>query len=401
MRPRRRVVRSARVLAEFLRTEASGGVVLLIATVAALVWANGPFADSYTSLLERHVAVELGPIHINEDLHGWVNDGLMTIFFFVVGLEIKRELVTGELHDPRAAALPAFAALGGMVVPAAIYAVLNAGSPGAGGWGIPMATDIAFVVGILAVLGPRAPTSLKLFLLTLAIVDDIGAIGAIAVFYTDDLLVSWLGWAGLAIGAIVVLRLVRVPWPLVYVVPGAAAWYATLESGIHPTIAGVAIGLITPALPVRGRSVLISLEHRLHPWSAFAIVPLFALGNAGVELSLPALSTAVGSRVFWGVVAGLVAGKIGGITLASWLAVRSGVGRLPGELDWRHVVGGSALAGVGFTVSLFITGLAFTDASLTDTAKVGILAASTAAALIGAFVLRTRHGSAELSPRAD
>jgi NhaA family Na+:H+ antiporter len=317
-----------------------------------------------------------------------VNDALMALFFFVVGLEIKRELVTGELRDPRTATLPAVAALGGMLGPALIYAVLNPTGDAARGWGIPMATDIAFVVGIMALLGTRAPTSLKLFLLALAIADDIGAIAVIAIFYTADVAFLWLGVAAAGIAGTLVLRSFAIASPLAYVPFGLVVWVATLQSGVHSTVAGVALGLLTPALPFRGRSVLLELEHRLHPWTSHLVVPVFALANAGVRLSAASIEEALRSNVALGVALGLVAGKVIGIALAARIAVALGLGRLPSGVAWRHVVGGAALAGIGFTVALFITGLAFTDPENTEAAKIGVLFGSLIAATVGTSVLR-------------
>jgi NhaA family Na+:H+ antiporter len=361
---RRRRLR-APALVEFLQTEAGGGVVLLAAALIALVWANSPWQGGY------HDA--------SEELHDWVNDGLMSVFFFVVGLEIKRELVRGELREWRAAALPAIAALGGMLVPAVVFRLVAGGGPEAHGWGIPMATDIAFAVGVLAVLGSRVPRGLKVFVLTLAIVDDIGAIVVIAAFYTDRLEPAWLlaavGLAALVIAA----RRLGLARPAVFLLIGVGLWYCTHRSGIHPTIAGVALGLLMP--------VDESLETRLHPWSSYVVIPLFALTNAGVALDGGAVSDAIGSRVSWAVVLGLVVGKLVGIAGATAAATRLSIGQLPDGVGSRHMLGAAALGGIGFTVSLFITGLAYADEALQAQAKVGILAGSVSAALFGAAVL--------------
>jgi len=309
------------------------------------------------------------------------------VFFFVVGLEIKRELATGELHDRQRAALPALAALGGMVVPALLFVAINAGGSGLDGWAIPMATDIAFAVGVLALLGPRVPSGLKLFLLTLAIVDDIGAIVVIALFYSRGL----DGWA-LAAAVVVVLVVVLmsrlgVDHPLAYVLPGVALWWCLHEAGVEPTLAGVVLGLLTPARPRRGVPVLERLETWLHPWSSFLVVPVFALANAGVVLGGDAIEHALASRVTIGIVVGLVVGKFVGILGASTLALRCRVGSLPSGLGLRHVAGVAVLGGIGFTVSLFITDLAFRG-EVFDDAKIGVLAASAVAALLGMLVLR-------------
>jgi NhaA family Na+:H+ antiporter len=357
------------------------------------------------------------------DLQEWVNDGLMTIFFLVVGLEIKRELVEGELREPRRAAMPAIAAVGGMVVPALIYVAVNLGGDALDGWGIPMATDIAMAVGVLSLLGSRVPSSLKLFLLALAIVDDIGAIAVIAIFYSSGIEPAALGVAGLILVVIALVKRAGVRHFGVYVVLGAALWLAVEESGVHATLVGVILGLMAPTRPIRQRqlidaealtdlssagaahetavlaresvSVVEWLEHLLHPWTSFVILPLFALANAGIPLSSEALSDAASSPVTLGVVLGLVVGKLVGVTAFTWLAARVGLGVLPAGASWRSIIGVAALAGIGFTVSIFITGLAFTDVARQNEAKVGILVASALAAGIGSLVL-ARH--AALSP---
>ena len=409
----------ARPVNRFLHIEASGGVLLLAATVIALVWANSPWQAGYVDLWHTELSFTIGGTKVSEDLRHWVNDGLMALFFFVVGLEIKGEVVRGQLASARDAALPALAAVGGMVVPAVIFAVINAGGDGSAGWGIPMATDIAFAVGVLALLGDRVPAALKVLLLALAIVDDIGAIAVIALVYTDDLSVGWLA---LAVGGLVVfalLRRARVWYPPIYVVVGLAVWFATLESGIHATIAGVALGLLTPARPLLAQpdadrvaaelstdddvtaaevqdiafrireSVSIGerLEEAMHPWTSYVVIPVFALANAGIVISGDAIGDAAGSAVTAGVVLGLVVGKVVGVVGAAWLAVRVGAARLPDDITWPHVAGMAALAGIGFTVSIFVSGLAFDDEALVEQAKLGVLAASIVAAAVGSAVL--------------
>ena len=409
-----------RPLRQFLHTESGGGIALLVAAVVALVWANSPWSGGYESLWSTELRLSLGGVELSEDLRHWVNDGLMAIFFFVVGLEIKRELVVGELRAPRTAALPALAALGGMVVPAALYLAVNAGREGVDGWGIPMATDIAFAVGVVALLGSRVPSALKLFLLTLAIVDDIGAILVIALVYSDGVDAGALAVAALAGVGIVVLRRLGVDWPLAYVAAGIVLWVATYQSGVHATIAGVVLGLLTPARPVAPdllmqdwvsdlaedpspqdlatlRRVARSsvspaerLQHDLHPLTSFVIVPLFALANAGVVIERGAFDAPGAGAVALGIGVGLVAGKVIGITGATWLAVRTGVGRLPSGVTVRHLVGVAGVAGIGFTVSLFIAGLAFPEApGLEAAAKIGILIASVVAAVVGSAILLT------------
>jgi NhaA family Na+:H+ antiporter len=376
-------------LRDFLHGESAGGVVLALAVVAALAWANGPLSGGYDDFWHREVTVGGGPFTITEDLRHWVNDGLMAVFFFVVGLEIKRELVTGELRDPRAAALPGIAAVGGVLLPAGIFLALTAGTPGEAGWGIPMAIDIAFAVGVLALLGDRIPAGAKLFLLAVAIVDDIIAIMVIAVAYTSTLSLAWLAVALGALALTVVLRRLGVAaiWP--YVPVGVLAWVATLQSGVHATITGVALGLLTPARPVAGRPVLDRLEHRLHPISAFVVVPVFALANAGVVFGADVLREAATSTLPWAIGAGLVVGKSVGIAGATLLAIRLRLGALPEGVGLRQLWGVAALGGIGFTVSLFIADLAYTDTALAETAKIGIFAGSLFAGILGAALLLT------------
>ena len=375
-------------LRAFLHAEAAGGLVLAVAAVAALAWANSsPVAESYDELWAYELTIGRGGLGVTEDLRHWVNDGLMAIFFFVVGLEVKRELVTGELRDPRAAILPVLAACGGVVLPALIFLSITAGESGADGWGIPIATDIAFALGVLALLGDRVPLGAKLFLLTIAIVDDIIAITVIAVAYSDSISPAWLGAAVAGMIGVVVLRLLGVNrvWP--YVPLALAIWFATLESGVHATIAGVALGLLTPARPVGGRDVLGVLEHRLHPLSAFLVIPLFALANAGVALSSDSLSAPGAASLAAAVAIGLVVGKVLGVAGVTLLALRLRIGLLPEGVTTRYVWGLAALAGIGFTVSLFIADLAYDQVALSETAKIGILGGSVVAGLLGAAIL--------------
>lgn len=409
---------------EFIRTEASGGAVLLAGTLVALVWANSPWDESYHDLWDTVITVDGGVFHISQDLRHWVNDGLMAIFFFVVGLEIKREALHGALAGPRRAAMPVAAALGGMAVPALLFAALNAGGAGARGWGIPMATDIAFSLGALALLGPRVPPQVRVFLLALAVVDDIGAILVIALFYSGGVEWDSLGIAGAIAAAILVLQWARITGTGFYIIAGTALWIAVLESGVHATIAGVALGLLTPSRPViprwqlRGAAKELAAELRqaaaaeseeeaeallgdvekvtagaeapldrferlLHPWSSFLVVPIFALANAGIDVSGAAVKDAVTSAVTWGVVLGLVVGKVTGITGATLLATRLRLGHLPRGMTLAHLAGIGLLAGIGFTVSLFITGLAFDHPELARDAKMGVFAASIIAGVAG------------------
>jgi Na+:H+ antiporter, NhaA family len=423
-----------RPVAEFLRVEAAGGVLLVVAAVIAMVWANSPWSGSYDALWHTPVSLEIGSLRLHGDLAHWVNDALMVIFFFVVGLEIKYELVAGHLRDPKAASVPIIAALGGMIVPAVLYALI-AGREASSGWGIPMATDIAFAVGVLGLLGRRIPSAARVFLLTLAIADDIGAIVVIAVFYTADLRLAWLALAGLMFLTIIVLRRLRVWIIPVYVVLGVVAWFATYQSGVHPTIAGVIVGLLTPARPLLQESVArrhirealaddeitaeelnsmrflllesvpitARLQTLLHPFSSYVVLPVFALANAGIHLGGGALEAAVTSVVTAGVAVGLVVGKVLGITGATWLAVRSGLGRLPRATTWPMMVGLGMVGGVGFTVSLFITGLSFPDnPAFAEEAKVGIVAGSVVAAVLGVawLALVTRRASST-EPQPD
>jgi NhaA family Na+:H+ antiporter len=386
-------------LREFLHAEAAGGVVLAIAAVAALVWANSPAAESYRALWEHKLTIGPGTAAVTEDLRHWVNDGLMAMFFFVIGLEIKRELVAGELRDPGAALLPVLAAAGGVALPAVIFLSLTAGSQAVAGWGIPIATDIAFALGVLALLGERVPVGAKLFLLTIAIVDDIIAITVIAIAYSDSISPEWLGVAAGGLLAVIGVRVMGVSaiWP--YIPLGVAVWVATLESGVHATIAGVALGLLTPATPVAGRNVLDLLQHRLHPISAFLIIPLFALANTGVVLRPDALAAPQAARLAAAVALGLVVGKVLGIAGVTLIARRIHLGALPAGVTTRYVWGLAALAGIGFTVSLFIADLAYAQAALTDAAKIGILGGSLAAALLGAAILFPGRHPRASSPR--
>jgi NhaA family Na+:H+ antiporter len=413
----------------FVHTEATAGVILLAAAVAAIIWANSPWNGSYSDLWETTVTVDVRLFSISEDLRLWINKGLMTFFFFVVGLEIKREVVHGELGDLRRAALPAVAALGGMAVPALLFLALNAGGDGAEGWGIPMAVDIAFALGVLALLGRRIPSEVRIFVLALAIVDDIGAILVVAIFYTEGLSLEALGVALLLLGVIVAMNRAGVGGLNAYLLVGGLFWVAMLKSGIHATIAGVVLGALTPASPYfskrtfaesmgtlmarfRGaiaegdeesaeivlgqveeltqgtEAPLERLERLLHPLTSYAVLPLFALANAGLDLSGGVFRDSASSSITLGIILGLVVGNPLGIVGLSWLAVRLGIASLPTDMRWTHVVGIGLLGGMGFTVSLFITGLAFEDAQLISEAKVGILAASVIAGLAGYTFLR-------------
>jgi NhaA family Na+:H+ antiporter len=415
------------MLERFVHSQTSGSVLLFGATVVALVWANSPWSGSYFAIWKLPLNLGRRPL-FSMDLHHWIDDGLMVLFFLVVGLEIKREIVKGELASFRQAALPIMAALGGMILPALIYFALNRSGVGARGWGIPMATDIGFALGVLALLGKRIPSSLRVFMLALAIVDDVGAILVIAFFYTPQISISALGLAGGLLALLIVIAIRKGPIS-VYVVVGFFFWAAVLSSGVHATIAGVILGLVAPITPkwrpeeladnaepllstfrsqilskdklaaeatltqmdqlLRGSdSIAERLERSIHPWVSFLILPLFALASAGVALSTEQLKLAILSPLALGVFLGLVVGKAVGITLFSFVAVRSKIAAMTDGLTWSGIVGVGILAGVGFTVALFISGLSFEDETLVATSKVAVIAASLAAGFIGYTYLR-------------
>jgi Na+:H+ antiporter, NhaA family len=382
---------------DYLRAEAGGGLALLLGSAAALLWVNVIDAGGYASFWSTHIEIGIGGASIDESLLHWVNDGLMTLFFFLISLEIKRELVTGELRHPKRAALPIIAALGGIVAPIAIFFAVTSGHH-ASGWGIPMATDAAFAIGVLALLGDRAGTGVKLFLVTIAVVDDVAAILVIAVAYTDHLSVGWLAAALAGLAAVAAVRALGVRRILVYLPLGLFVWVATFESGIHATLAGVALALLTPAVPIGGRDVLGELEHRLHPWVNLAILPVFALANAGVKLGGGELSDPTGRRIALAVAVALVVGKFLGIAGATLAALRLRLGALPTGVDRRGLLGAAALGGIGFTVSLFITPLAYDDSLLIGAAKLGILGGSLVSATIGIAILVTGRGRGGREP---
>jgi NhaA family Na+:H+ antiporter len=414
---------------EFVRLAASGGIVLLIASILALLWANSPFSASFFQLWESKFSINLGSFQLSKDLLKWVNDGLMAIFFFVVGLEIKREIQTGELASPRKAALPIMGAIGGIVMPALFYLLFNFGNPDtARGWGVPVATDIAFTLGILTLLGSRAPLSLKVFFTALAIADDIGGILIIALFYSEGIVWLYLGMAAIVLVLLFGLNISRVYNKVPYAILGFVLWLAFLESGIHPTIAGVLLALTIPTRsPADSRTLLAQavtvmdeveniqddeekelrrlsvvqtlevilerlqspaqrLERDLTPLTTYIILPVFALANAGVALNLMTIDDLF-SPVSLGIIAGLVIGKPLGISVFSWIALRSGFAELPGDVNFRQLVSASFLAGVGFTLSLFITGAAFDDPAILASAKLGVIVASLLAAGLGALLM--------------
>jgi Na+:H+ antiporter, NhaA family len=413
-------------LREYLHEEAAGGIVLMVAAAVALAWANSPWRAAYATLWETSLAVRLGRFGIEADLRHWVDDGLMTLFFLVVGLEIKRELVAGELRTWRKAALPMVAAAGGMAVPAGIYAAVNAGGPGAPGWGVPMATDIAFALGVLALLGPRVPAALKVFLLTLAVVDDLGSIAVVALFYSRHVDLGTLVLAAGLLALTAVMVRAGVWWLPLHVGLGLALWLAMWRAGVSPALAGVAMGLLTPARPTappqvardrggtlageladdprpprlremlreaRGTVPLAErLAHDLHPLSAFLVVPLFALANAGVTLERGGLAAPGAGAVLGGVLAGRVVGKLAGIGAATWLAVRLGLAARPEGTSWAQLAGAATVAGIGFTVPLFVADLAFPDGRFQAPVKLGLLLASVVSGLAGALVLLRSAG---------
>lgn len=415
------------VFQEFARIEASGGILLLACAVLAILWANSAWAETYFQLWKTDLGITLGNFQYSNYLLKWINDGLMVVFFFVVGLEIKREITTGELSSPRKALLPIFVAIGGMVVPAGLYLALNAGGPGESGWGIPMATDIAFMLGILALLGSRMPFALKVFFTALAIADDLGAVLVIALFYTEDISWVFLGAAAVILLVLFILNWARVYSPTPYLILGFGLWVAFLGSGVHATIAGVLLALTIPtrsppdtrALLAQCMSVLNEferplgknslssdrhqvaaqtlenvadrmqspaqkLEHDLLPWTTYLILPIFAFANAGVVITFDAQFIGPMSL---GIFLGLVFGKPIGVTLFTWIAVKIGIAQLPVDVTWRQLFSASWLTGIGFTMALFIANSAFKDPFMLNQAKLGILFASLVAGLIGYALL--------------
>jgi NhaA family Na+:H+ antiporter len=429
---------------EFIRQETAGSFVLMACTAMALMLANSPLAEAYDHLLHTDVTLSIGVWQLDHTVHHWINDGLMALFFFVVGLEIKREVVVGDLADPRAAVLPIVAAIGGMVVPAVMYAVINTGGEGIRGWGIPMATDIAFALGVMALLGSRVPKSLFTFLVAVAIVDDLGAVAVIAIFYTEQIVLSALALAGLCLGLLIVFNLAGVRHPLPLSVVGGLVWLAMLESGVHATIAGVLVAWTVPVRPKleprrfsqyirnlmnkfdrleRDRKTLIQgqqqrailqaietgvhkvesplqrLEHTLHIPAAFVVVPLFALANAGIAIDPASFKTAIVHPVTLGVVVGLLGGKLVGVAGLSSLAVWLGLAQLPAGCRMSHMVGIGLLAGIGFTMSIFIAELGFrAQPELLLNAKMGVLGASVVAGAAG-YAWLYKLGAAGRSPR--
>ncbi len=424
----------------FIHSESVSAAILFAASVAALVWANSPWRAAYFNLWHYKLTFDFGFFILAKDLHHWINDGLMAVFFFVIGLEMKAELSDGELSSPRQAALPAIAALGGMLAPAAIYLFFNGGGPAAHGWGIPMATDIAFAVGVMALLSDRVPLSLRTFLLALAVADDIGAIIVIAVFHTASISTAALGVAAVLLLLLVAMKVVGVRSPVAFAVPSIIFWAAVLESGVHATIAGVVLGLLTPTRPwfdehsflesageVMGRlreavgrgaeseaaallgqldeltyeseSPVARREREIRPWVSYVVLPLFALCNAGIDFSSIRLREAISDPVTIGVFVGLIAGKLVGVLGAVAVTVATGLSQLPEDSGWPQMISVALLAGIGFTVSLFITDLAFRQTAMIPSAKLGILSASVLCAAAGYLALRYTSPRVASAPR--
>lgn len=432
-----------RPIQAFFNLQAASGIVLLFNAVIALIWANSAWSESYFQLWQQKVTFDFGILTLSKTLEHWINDGLMVIFFFVVGLEIKRELLIGELSDVKRAMLAVVGAVGGMVVPAAIYAFWNTGLPSLRGWGIPMATDIAFAIGVITILGSRAPLALKVFITAVAIVDDLGAVLVIAMFYTADLATQALAVAAVAMLVLVIFNRmnVRSPWP--YILVGIVLWLAILKSGVHATVAGVLLAFTIPAnrdmdapsflekarhyldefaqdlkpgqsAPTEDQrdavhaleaaaeglqAPLARLEHGLHPWVAYFIMPVFALANAGVSFQGGDGGLFEGP-VTLGVLTGLLFGKQIGILLFAWATMKMGITAMPEGVNWRQMWGVSLLAGIGFTMSLFIANLAFDDRSMLVDAKIGVLTASLLAGIGGALILFLAGGDATARRKA-
>ncbi len=374
----------------FFKMEQASGIILIICTILSLGVANTAFGPDYVAFWETKVGFEFGVVHLKESILHWVNDGLMVVFFFVVGMEIKREFAAGELSTAKKASLPLIAALGGMVVPALFFAFFNFGKETADGWGIPMATDIAFALGILSLAGKRVPISLKIFLTALAVIDDLGAIMVIAIFYTSDLSFLYLS---LALGIFVVLHVLnRLKVDLIspYLLLGLFMWYFMLQSGIHATIAGVLLATAIPLKSRYGHSPLQQLEHELHPFTAFLIMPIFALANTAIPLGGLDFFNLLMQPLSLGIIAGLLLGKPVGVALFSYLAIKFGFANMPSKVNFKKLIGVGFLAGIGFTMSIFISVLAYSDpaeVNFQNKAKLAVLTASVLAGLCGYFIL--------------
>ena len=374
----------------FMRLETSGGIILMIAAVFAMIIANTPLATVYDTILGTYINVGIGSFEIAKPAILWINDGLMAIFFFLVGLEIKREVLVGELSSFDKAILPIMAAIGGMAVPGLIFAIINWGTPeNLNGWAIPTATDIAFALGILALIGSRAPVALKIFLLAIAIIDDLGAIVIIAVFYTSELSTHALTISMLGFAAAVALNRMGVQRTAPYLFVGVVMWVFVLKSGVHATLAGVLIALTIPLKPKEGdEALLYKMEHGLHPWVAFLILPVFAFANAGVNFTGIGIDDLL-QPLTLGIAVGLFLGKQIGVFLATWIGVKSGIARLPENVTWRHVYGVACLTGVGFTMSLFIGSLAFEAPDEMNAVRLGVVLGSVLSGLFGYVLLKS------------
>ena len=375
---------------DFMRLETSGGIILMIAAVFAMIIANTPLATAYDAILGTYIKVGIGSFEIAKPAILWINDGLMAIFFFLVGLEIKREVLVGELSSFDKAILPIMAAIGGMAVPGFIFAIINWGTPeNLNGWAIPTATDIAFALGILALIGSRAPVALKIFLLAIAIIDDLGAIVIIAVFYTSELSTNALTISMLGFAAAVALNRMGVQRTAPYLLVGIIMWVFVLKSGVHATLAGVLIALTIPLKPKDGdEALLYQMEQGLHPWVAFLILPVFAFANAGVNFTGIGIDDLL-QPLTLGIAVGLFLGKQIGVFLATWIGVKSGIARLPENVTWRHVYAVACLTGVGFTMSLFIGSLAFEAADEMNAVRLGVVLGSILSGLFGYVLLKS------------
>jgi len=382
---------------EFIKLETSGGVVLMIAAIFAMIIANTPLSANYDLILGTYIKVGIGNFEIAKPAILWINDGLMAIFFFLVGLEIKREVLAGELSSFDKAILPIMAAIGGMAVPGIIFAIINWGTPeNLNGWAIPTATDIAFALGILALIGSRAPISLKIFLLAIAIIDDLGAIVIIAIFYTSELSLSALSFSVIGFAAAVALNRMGVQRTAPYLLVGIVMWVFVLKSGVHATLAGVLIAFTIPLKTKNeDEALLYKMEHGLHPWVAFLILPVFAFANAGVNFTGIGIDDLL-QPLTLGIAVGLFLGKQIGVFLATWIGVKSGIARLPENVSWKHVYGVACLTGVGFTMSLFIGSLAFTTADVMNSVRLGVVLGSVLSGLFGYVLLKSAaHNSTQ------
>jgi len=388
---------SKKALRAFISMETAGGLVLLAAAAAAMIVANSGLADDYQSWLSVPVSVSIGAFAIDKNALLWINDGLMALFFFLIGLEVKREILGGQLSSWKQASLPVYAAIGGMAVPALVFLAFNWDSPmNIRGWAIPAATDIAFALGLLAILGKRVPVALKALLLAIAIIDDIGAILIIALFYTAELSLTYLGMALVPLAGMIILNRMGVGRISPYALLAIILWAFVLKSGVHATLAGVVAALTIP-VAARGGRPLERLEHSLHPWIAFAILPIFAFANAGVAFGGVELQDMLAPLPL-GIAAGLVVGKQLGIFGFAWLAIRGKLASMPKDVSWLHIYGLSCLAGIGFTMSLFIGGLAFAEPQQIDAVKMGVLAGSLVSALLGLAVLAAASRSEAVGP---